>query len=440
MYIKITIYINILILTLLSFSYPSKKCYSNNGWDVSNVCNTSKKLSNISENFIKSVKCYKSGFELNLPIIEISTDETLTVEFDDLSDSPEQYEYTIIHCDYNWQTSGIPFIEFAEGFEYTPIYDYKYSSGTLVQYRHYSVTLPNNDVRLKLSGNFVLQVVKQSDRARVVLQRKFQIFEPKVKIDALVRQPVSPNLQKNHQQLELCINTAQLGQVDPSNDITIIVLQNSQSYNQQIFKRPNYIDKNTLVYHTSTSPVFEGGNEFRQLNIKSFYYQTPGIQAISNYEGVYHTILSPDSKNKSYPYTENQDINGKFIVKCDDVSDSPTQADYTWVYFTLTTDIQFDGDLYLFGELTGWELNPSFKLNYNPQSVSYETRLLLKQGFYNYKYVFVSQNQSASDFNRIESTFFETENSYTILVYYKSPGIRYWQLVGVKVVNSRFKR
>ncbi len=438
MYIKITIYINISIL-ILSFCSPAKKCYSNNSWWVANVCHTPKKISNVSENFIKSAKCYKSGFELSQPIIELNTDETLMVEFDDLSESPEQYEYTIIHCDYGWQPSGIPFMEYAEGFEYTPIYDYKYSSGTLVQYRHYSITLPNNDVRLKLSGNYVLQVVKQSDRARVVLQQKFHIFEPKVKIDALVRQPVAPSLQKTHQQLELSINTAQLGQVDPTTDITVIILQNNQPYNQQIFKKPNYIEKNTLVYHTSTSPVFEGGNEFRQLNLKSFYYQTPGVQAFRKYDGTYHTLLTPDSKVKSYRYTENQDINGKFIVKCDDVTDSPTQADYTWVYFTLSTDIQFDGEIYLFGELTGWELNPSFKLNYTHQSACYETKLLLKQGFYNYKYVFVAQNQSYSDFNRIESSFFETENSYTILVYYKSQGIRYWRLVGVNVVNSRLK-
>ncbi|HRS43817.1 MAG TPA: DUF5103 domain-containing protein, partial [Tenuifilum sp.] len=140
-----------------------------------------------------------------------------------------------------------------------------------------------------------------------------------------------------------------------------------------------------------------------------------------------------------YRYSESADINGKFIVKCDDVTESQEEADYTWVYFTLSNDVQFDGDIYIFGELSGWELNPNFKLKYNPECNCYETRLLLKQGFYNYKYVFVSQGLATPDFNRIEANFFETENAYNILVYYKSQGVRYWRLVGLNGVNSRYK-
>ncbi|MEW5846184.1 MAG: DUF5103 domain-containing protein [Bacteroidota bacterium] len=414
-------------------------CYSNNRNGDGIVLQNQKKLSNYWESHIKSVKAYKSGFELNQPIVELSTDETITLEFDDLSETIEQFEYTIIHCDYNWQPSNMAFMEYADGFAFNPLYDYQYSSGTLVQYRHYTLTIPNNNLMLKLSGNYILQVVKQSNRDEVILQQQFRVYEPVVKIDALIRQPIEPYMQHTHQQMELAVNIAPLGKIDPGTDIAILVNQNNQSYNELLLKNPHYLDGNRLIYHTSTSPLFEGGNEFRQLNIKSFHYQTPEVKAINQFDGVYHTLLTPEREVKNYRYTESRDINGKYLVKCDDVNDSRTEADYSWVYFTLYNDVQFDGDIYLYGELTGWELNPSFKLSFNPQSGYYELKLLLKQGFYNYKYVFVAQTSTSPDFNRIEANFNETENTYNIYVYYRSQGLKYWRLVGLQVVNSRYK-
>jgi hypothetical protein len=439
MYIKFIRYIDIKISIFIFFLIINQLCYSNNREVTENVFRKVEKLSNNWETHIKSVKAYKTGFELAQPIIELNADETITLEFDDLSEETEQYEYTVIHCDYNWNPTNMAFMEYADGFEFNPIYDYRYSSGTLVQYRHYTLTIPNSNLKLKVSGNYILRVVKQGNRQEVVLQSQFRVYEPIVKIECVVRQPIEPQMQRTHQQMELTVNTAQLGKVDPNTDVVALINPNNQPYNELIFKTPQYIDGSSLIYHTPTSPVFEGGNEFRQLNLKSFHYQVAEIKGIQQYDGVYHTILTPDKRVKTYRYSESTDINGKFIVKCDDVTESQVEADYTWVYFTLSNDAQFDGDIYIFGELSGWELNPNFKLKFNPECNCYETRLLLKQGFYNYKYVFVSQGSTPPDFNRIEANFFETENSYNILVYYKSQGVRYWRLVGTNTVNSRYK-
>ncbi len=439
MYIKFTRYIDINISIFILYILSPLLCYSNNREVAENVFGKPEKLSNQWKTNIKSVKAYKTGFELTQPIIELNTDETITLEFDDLSDETEQYEYTVIHCDYSWNPTNMVFMEYADGFDFNPIHDYRYSSGTLVQYRHYTLTIPNSNLKLKLSGNYIVQVVRQSNRSEIVLQQQFRVYEPLVKVDALIRQPIEPSIQSTHQQMELTVNTALLGKVDPNNDVVVLLNQNNQPYNQLTFKTPHFSDGHMLIYHTPTSPIFEGGNEFRQLNLKSFHYQVAEIQGIQQYDGVYHTILTPDKRVKTYRYSESADINGKFIVKCDDVTESQEEADYTWVYFTFSNDVQFDGDIYIFGELSGWELNPNFKLKYNPECNCYETRLLLKQGFYNYKYVFVSQGLATPDFNRIEANFFETENAYNILVYYKSQGARYWRLVGLNGVNSRYK-
>ena len=439
MYIKLVRYIDINMPIFLILSiFTTQLCYSNNREGAENVFGKPEKLLNNWKTYIKSVKAHKTGFELTQPVIELNADETITIEFDDLSDETVQYEYTVIHCDYSWNPTNLVFMEYADGFEFNPIFDYRYSSGTLVQYKHYALTIPNSNLKLKLSGNYILRIVKQSNRQEVVLQMQFRVYEPVVKVETLVRQPIEPHMQQTHQQMELKVNTALLGKVDPNTDVVVLINQNNQPYNELIFKVPQYIDGSSLVYHTTTSPVFEGGNEFRQLNLKSFHYQVSEIRGIQQYDGVYHSILASDKRVKTYRYSESTDINGKFIVKCDDVSESKVEADYTWVYFTLCDDIQFDGDIYIFGELSGWVLNPKFKLSFNPECNCYETKLLLKQGFYNYKYVFVSQGSTPPDFNRIESNFFETENTYTILVYYKKPGFRYWRLVGLQSINSRY--
>jgi len=437
MYIKHFRYLHISISILLIIAQIY--CYGNNNLNREIVFEKDKSLTNIASDNIKSVKIYKTGFELNQPIIELGSEEKITLEFDDISAESEQYEYTVIHCNYNWEPTGLSFMEFAEGFEFNPIYDYSYSSGTLIQYRHFSLELPNSEIKFKISGNYIIKIVKQGNHEGVVLQQRFKIHEPLVKINMSIRQPVSPNIQKTHQQLELNINTSAIGRIDPNNDIKVLVQQNNQSYNQLLFDTPLWVDGNTLIYSNATTPTIEGGNEYRQINLKSFHYQSSKIIRMLKYDGVYQTILASDYIVKSYRYIETQDINGKYLIKCDDVTNSKVEADYSWVYFTLSTEQMFDGDIYLFGELTGWEINPKYKLNFNPQNQSYEAKLLLKQGYYNYKYVFVSRDPENHDFNRIESSFFDTENSYTTYVYYKSPGVRYWRLVGVKGVSSRFK-
>lgn len=431
--IKLCVFIHIALFTVNHF------CYSNNRFNPENVLQGPEKKTNFWAPNVKSVKVYKTGFELNQPVIELNTDETITIEFDDLSESAEQLEYTVLHCDFSWQPTNLAFMEYADGFEFNPLYDYQYSSGTLIPYRHYTLTLPSKEFRFKVSGNYVVQVMKQGNRNDIVLQLQIRVYEPLVNIDALMRQPVAPNFQRTYQQMELTLNTSPLGKVDFNTDIVAIVNQNNQPYDELVLKSPQFVDGSKLTYHTSTTPIFEGGNEFRQLNLKSFHYQTAEVENIQQIDGSYQVILNPAKSVKSYRYTENRDINGKYIIKCDDVAESSTQADYAWVYFTLDYDIQPDGDIYLFGELTGWGINPNFKMDFNSQKGLYEKRLLLKQGFYNYKYVFMSNKGLTPDFNRIESNFYDTENAYNIFVFYKSQGSRYWRLVGFQGINSRYR-
>jgi hypothetical protein len=71
----------------------------------------------------------------------------------------------------------------------------------------------------------------------------------------------------------------------------------------------------------------------------------------------------------------------------------------------------------------------------NPKKGVYEAKLLMKQGFYNYKYVLVDKENTLHE-GAISGNFDETENNYKVLVYYRDLGARYDKLIGLGEANS----
>lgn len=416
-------------------------CYGNNNiYGIKNVLHQPKIYDNFYAPSIKSVKTYRTGRDLNNPIAELNSNESITVEFDDLSEETTSFDYTIIHCAYSWERSDLIFMDYCDGFEYNRVEDFHSSVGTTASYVHYALTFPNSNIKLKLSGNYVVQVVDSYDHSKIILQQRFMVVEPILSMKALVRQPLVQDLLKTSQQVELEVNYSPLGNIDPNNDIVTVICQNNQTDNSLVGIHPTYISSGNIRYTAPSALIFDGCNEYRNLDLKSFYYQTSKIQQIKSYGGEFHVSLAPDKDNCNGDYIENPDLNGKFIIKRDDSNDSQTEAEYSWVYFSLLTQRQDSSDVYLYGEMTGYTIDPAYKLNFNYRNGGYELRAQLKQGYYNYRYVTVNKSTGTISHAQLEGNHFETENSYQVTVYYKSPGIRYWRLVGIKTISSRYSK
>tara|TARA_R110002124_G_C8710326_1_gene494842 strand:- start:453 stop:695 length:243 start_codon:yes stop_codon:yes gene_type:complete len=75
-------------------------------------------------------------------------------------------------------------------------------------------------------------------------------------------------------------------------------------------------------------------------------------------------------------------------------------------------------------------------MDYNPKKGIYEKALLLKQGFTNFEYVNVDRKGAIDNENAIDGNFYQTENDYTILVYYRANTDRYDRVVGKGNANS----
>jgi hypothetical protein len=325
-----------------------------------------------------------------------------------------------------------------DGFEVNELRDYTYSSGTITSFMHCRIELPNQDVKIKISGNYLLRVFNSYEPDEILIQRRFIIYEPLTAITTSVRQPSAGEQRYSGQQLNLKINTSGLRVSDPFAEIKTYLCQNCLF--QGCFERvtPVYVKGGEIDYSQPSALIFDGGNEFRLFDIKNIRFTAQGVQSIDYIGGLFHVQITPDQSRRRQRYSKVSDLNGRYVISLEQSRQSDIEADYVWTYFTLKSPVELDEDksVYLFGEFTGWQLGDHNRMIYNPERGSYELRLLLKQGLYNYRYLVANNKTGAIDITQFEGNFFETENSYTTLVYYKPLGARYERAVGYQKFSS----
>ena len=384
---------------------------------------------------IKSVQFYCQGWDMSYPAIRLKSDEKLELHFDDFNTNVVDYRYEIIHCGSNWEPSPISYSEYLDGFQENMLRTYQYSINTTVPYIHYSLVLPNNDVSLKLSGNYIVKVYT-SDSSDPVLIRRFYIYESLIDIQAQCIRPLNPAYMGSKQQLNIKLNY-DLNLPNPASDIQLHVRQNGNEYNA-VNPKPNAINPGSLDFSFLDGVLFDAGNEFRNLDIKSIRYKGLNVASVAFQDPNSHVYLLPEDQNSRKRSSYQEDLNGQFIIRNDRGTTSNTDADYVYAHFYLPYFEEAEGDVYVFGAFTNWQLTDSFKMKYNFRDQRYELCSLLKQGYYNYQFQFVPKGKTLAECNAkfFENSFYETENEYYLFVYLQKPNERFQRLGGYAIVNS----
>ncbi|MFH2143435.1 MAG: DUF5103 domain-containing protein [Bacteroidota bacterium] len=387
---------------------------------------------------IYTIQLHKEGWELTYPVINLDSEDRLLLSFDDLNPEIKNYYYTFVHCNTIWEPSGLMTNEFLEGFAENQINDYSFSFNTTIKYVHYSVVFPNDDVKFVYSGNYIVMVYEDFNQEKLVFTRRFSVVEQLAQIDAVIKQASQLDLRKSSQEIDFTIKHSGLQIDDPYNDIKVVICQNNRWDNAVKDIKPLLIKNNELYYDYDQENVFEAGSEFRNFDIKSIRYQTQYIQEIVFKEPFYHVRLLSDDYRRFKIFFHDKDINGRYFIKIDDRDDSNVEADYVYVYFTLPFDAPvIDGNIYVFGALSNWNFNSKNQMFYNYEEKAYQLKLLIKQGYYNYEYVYVKDGSEYADHTYIEGSHYETENDYIIYIYYKNIRSRYYRLVGYQIINSQ---
>ena len=393
---------------------------------------------NVFDTRIKTVQLYKEGWNLSYPLLSLNSSEKLVLHFDLLDNQAETYYYTFIHCTKDWEKSDIFFNDYLEGFPDNEVEDYKPSFNTTVDYIHYRLSFPNERIKITLSGNYILLVYPYGNPDRPALTRRFIITEDAAKIDLSVHRPMMTSGNNTGQQVDFTVNFAGLNLIDPNRNVYSFLLQNGRWNNAKKNLLPDFYSTNELKYSSlSDKNTFNGGNEFRYFDIKSIRYLSEFINRIDFRPPNYHVLLKPSDNREFKPYFYTRDLNGRYYIAFQEGRDPGTDADYVYVYFTLPSKYELaGGKMYVSGGLTDWSFNQNNLMTYNPEQQQYECTILLKQGWYNYEYVFLKDSDQDGIASNFEGSHYETENDYLAIVYYRNPRDRFDRVIGTGNTNT----
>lgn len=385
--------------------------------------------------YIKTVQIFRSGDDLNPPIINLfNPSEFIEIHFDDMTGDVKDYQYRIIHCNRDWTPSTELFeMDYLDGINQVWVTNYEFSRSTTVPYTHYQIKFPNDDLKPKLSGNYILQLYLD-DPEEPVMNCRFMIFEQQVGVqDWLVQQCVNPEFYNQKQTVKFNLNVSNCNIQDPYRYFSVIVLQNWRWDKAHIFN-PFMINGNIYKYtNDGSNNDFNGLNTFRMIQFPSFRNSYDNT-LVEYFPPFYHVILRGDVMRNKTQYVYTPDIKGKFRITNVDGTYSPFEADYAVVDFYLVCPEPIpDGTFYVQGGFTNWNLLPQYKMEYDNDRKGYVASILMKQGYYNYYYSFLPTGMTEGNDTVAEGNHSETINEYTILAYNREEGGRYDKLVGVFV-------
>lgn len=394
-------------------------------------------------NNIRSVKFNQAGDPLSMPMYTIGGGDKLVLSFDDMDNDVKNYYYSFVLCNADWTPAQVNQLDYLRGFSETRIMNYKMSSVALERYTHYTVQLPGTNSYPVKSGNYVLKVYLDSDTSQLAFTRRMYVVENKAGISGFIQQPIAPKLFRTFQKINFEVNTASLNIQNPFDQIKVVVLQNYRWDNALIGLKPQFINGSVLKYNAEQDCVMPAGKEYRWIDLRSFRLQTERVQRSEYHSSSTDVFAVPDVERADKIYQFIKDINGRYYLATLDDYDPNFEGDYASVHFSFVSPEPYAGyDMYLFGEFTNYECNNTNKLTYNGATRAYEGTFLLKQGYYNYIYGLVDKTQPNPKFDTslTEGDWWETENNYTILLYYRALGGRSDELVSSITLNSILNR
>ncbi len=370
------------------------------------------------------------------PVIQLEGGTAIEVSFDELSPQSKAYTYTLTHCNADWTPSQLIQSEFMSGFQHSYINDYSTSFNTTMDYTNYKIFFPNEDLTMKVSGNYVARVYPENDKEHPVLTACFSVVEQEIPIQIRVDSRTDKGVNTYYQQVAFeltCGNQV----TTPMQDLKVYVFQNNRTDNQAALVRPMSVYGKRLVYNHNPALIFEGGNEYRSFEMITPKSNGLGIEAVEFHAPYFHTILRPSGIRSGYSYAYTEDIDGKFFIRNKDAVEYDYEADYNFVHFYLPCEKPFSENVYLLGEAFQNIMDERSRMEYSEADKGYVKTVLLKEGYYNYLYVTKKSGDSPGNTAPIEGNYFQTENEYRVMVYHRPMGARYDRLAGMQVIQFK---
>lgn len=381
--------------------------------------------------FIKTISLVQNG-QNAIPVFLLG--DSFQLQFDDLHATEDNYYYKITHCDYNWKQSQLSVNEYLIGFDEQRIQDYVNSQNTLQVYSHYRIIFPNKLTQFKVSGNYLISILNENKE--VVFSRKVIIYEDLASVPLQIKRTRNISEVAYKHNLDFAIKSA-INFQSPLQNVKVLLLQNGKFNNAIYNVKPMFTVGNDLIYKYDAETQFWAGNEYLNYDNKNIQIAVNTIGAVNTNGGLYNAFLFTNNPRANGIYTYFPDINGNFAVNNINAPNNEINADYAWIYFSLSKpELPTNQAVYITGMFNNYVINDENKMDFNPKTKLYEKALLIKQGFTNYGYTLIKNAASIDNENAIDGNFFQTENNYLVLVYYRENNQRFDRVIGKGSASS----
>lgn len=364
------------------------------------------------------------------PIIRLHGKQRLNINFDIIGENHEYLRWKLIHCNADWQPSRYMENEYLGNFNEVNVEDYAYSSNTYMHYVNYNISFPDPSLPILKSGNYLLQVYNETDPDIILLQARISVSEELAPIDAGVTTRTDKGTNSDYQQLFFNVDISSIPDINPYQDLIVKVTQNHRPETTKIISHPIRVMNGRAVFEHTPDLIFEAGNEYRRFETVRADYPGMNVESVDFINGMWHAWLKPDVSRNNSTYSYDRTQNGRFKIDEFNSTDPDLSADYVMVHFSLEPGDWQNGRIFVDGDFTQHRFDERNLMKYDFNDGLYHADIPLKQGSYNYQYVYIPDSGKFITTRPIEGNKYETQNEYLIEVFYRSPLSRGDRLIG----------
>lgn len=389
-----------------------------------------------SEN-VKSLEVILNDDFTALPVLELGSDDVLSIGFDELSHNYHRFVYRLEPCNPDWTaTEGLFESDWLVGFNDQPIEDYQNSLNTNVLYTHYQFTFPNEQTQVKLSGNYRLYILDEDEGMEEVACVELRVVEPLMTVGLGITTNTDIDFQERHQQVAMTVNYNNVRVNNPDEQLQTFVMQNGREDNMKVNVRPSYVTPKSLKWEHNRQLIFEAGNEYHKFEVLDPTHISMGLAYVTwdEEERRFHAFPYPCLPQRSYLYDE--DANGSFLLRNSDNYEAERLSEYVYVHYKLKDVPRYDHARVIIDGRWTTEEPDTYIMDYDETDGSYNAVILQKLGYYNYQLLLQDMDGTTHRVPQ-EGSFFQTENQYQAFVYYKGTGERSWRLLGFQEVKRK---
>ena len=382
---------------------------------------------------VKTIQAVVNLNWLSPCVMRLHFSDHLYVSFDELSHDYHRYVYRLHHCEPDWSESEeLLESDWLEGFNNVVIDDFERSINTTVPYTHYRFTLPNDQCRPTMSGNYRIDII-DDDTQEIVASVEFMVTEQSMILSLNASSNTDRDTNVSHQQVTFGLRYGDHLVTNPDEQIQTVVMQNSREDNCVWNAEPSSVNHLGMEWRHRKELIFDAGNEYRKFEVLDPSHPTMGIDRI-RWDGEYYQVF-PFLSEPRPNYIYDEDADGSFIIRNSNDRENDTTCDYVWVNYRLKAPELKEGQIVIDGRWTTEEPE-TYVMSYDPEQRLYTAKILQKQGYYSYQYLWVTADGETRPLPS-EGNFFQTENRYQAFVYYKGTGERTWRLTSYDQITLR---